>query len=200
MYLIGASGHAKVILDILQSLKIPVSGLYDDNPNIRSLNSIPVSGRYKQEGLDAPLIISIGDNKTRAKIAKALKVSFGNACHPSAIISPSAKIGDGTVIMQKAVIQADTTIGNHVIVNTGASVDHDCFIDNFVHISPGSVLAGNVEIGEGSHIGAGAVIIPGIKVGKWCKIGAGAVVIRNIPDNATAVGNPAKIIKINKDE
>jgi acetyltransferase-like isoleucine patch superfamily enzyme len=53
-------------------------------------------------------------------------------------------------------------------------------------------------VGEGTHIGAGAVVIPSIRIGKWCTIGAGTVVIRDIPDYATAVGNPARIIKFRK--
>lgn len=57
-------------------------------------------------------------------------------------------------------------------------------------------MAGHVEVGEGSHIGIGVSIIQGIKIGKWCTIGAGAVIIKDVPDGATVVGNPGKIIKI----
>ena len=55
-----------------------------------------------------------------------------------------------------------------------------------------------VEVGTGSHIGAGAVVIPEIKIGKWCIIGAGTVVIKDVPDYAVVVGNPGKVIRINK--
>jgi sugar O-acyltransferase (sialic acid O-acetyltransferase NeuD family) len=202
MYLYGASGHAKVIIDILESRSVVISGLFDDNPHLQSLNNISVLGSYKGQKLDGPLIISIGENRIRAKIAKEIGTQqlFGKATHCSALISPSANIDEGTVVMQCAIVQASTVIGKHVIVNTGASIDHDCFIGNFAHISPGAVLSGNVKVGEGTHIGAGAVIIPGIRIGKWCKIGAGAVVIKNIPDYATAVGNPTRILKTNRDE
>ena len=57
-------------------------------------------------------------------------------------------------------------------------------------------MAGHVEVGEGSHIGIGVSIIQGIKIGKWCTIGAGTVIIKDVPDGATVVGNPGKIIKI----
>lgn len=69
-------------------------------------------------------------------------------------------------------------------------------ISDYVHISPNVSLAGNVEVGEGTHIGIGASIIQGIKIVKWCTIGAGAVIIKDVPDCATVVGNPGKIIKI----
>ena len=61
-------------------------------------------------------------------------------------------------------------------------------------------MAGGVHIGEGTHIGIGAIVIEGIKIGKWCKIGAGSVVLEDIPDYSTAVGVPAKIIKVNNNE
>ena len=195
MYLYGASGHAKVIIDILKSSGIAISGLFDDNPLIKELYGKKVLGKYEGQELEAAIIISIGDNKIRAKIAKRLRVNFGTAIHSTSIISHTATIGEGTVIMQGVILQADAGIGKHVIVNTTASVDHDCLIGDYAHISPGAVLCGGVVIGEGTQIGAGAVVVPGIKVGKWCRVGAGAVVIRNVPDDSTVVGNPARAIK-----
>lgn len=200
MYLYGASGHAKVIIDILQSTGVKISGLFDDNPDLKSLSGMKVLGKYAGRELEAPLIISIGNNEIRAQIAKKLKVNFGQAVHPGTLISPSARIGEGTVVMQGAIVQADAKIGEHVIINTRSSIDHDCFIGDFVHISPGATLSGNVQVGEGTHVGAGAVIIPGVKIGRWCRIGAGTVVIKDIPDGVTAVGNPARIIKHHANE
>ncbi|ARS36156.1 acetyltransferase [Pontibacter actiniarum] len=196
MYLYGASGHAKVIIDILRGIDVSVAGLFDDNPDLKQLSGLPVLGKYKAEQqLDLPLIISIGHNQIRQKIAQQLKVNFGQAIDKTAILSPTATVGKGTVVMQGAILQAEVQVGEHAIVNTGARVDHDCIVGDFAHISPGAVLCGNVQIGEGTWIGAGAVVIPGVKIGKWCKVGAGAVVLRDLPDHVVAVGNPAKIIK-----
>ncbi len=195
MYLYGASGHAKVIIDILRDSGIPVLGAFDKNPAIKEVVGIPVIGAEVEGTLNAPLIISIGDNAIRQRVANKLQVEFGKAIHHSAILSPSATIAEGTVVMQGAIIQADAQVGRHAIINTGASIDHDCRIGDYAHVSPGAVLSGNVQVGDGTHIGAGAVVIPNLTIGKWCKIGAGAVVIRDIPDNVTVVGNPARIIK-----
>ncbi|OKL39889.1 acetyltransferase [Pontibacter flavimaris] len=196
MYLYGASGHAKVIIDILQSMGVPVQGLFDDNPDLKELCGIKVLGKFSPgHELDAPLIISIGNNRIRASIAWQLPVKYGQAISNTANLSPSASVGEGTVVMQGAILQAEVEVGKHAIINTGAKIDHDCVVGDFAHVSPGAVLCGNVSVGEGTWIGAGAVVIPGIKIGKWCQIGAGAVVIRDIPDKAVAVGNPSKIIK-----
>ncbi|NLO70867.1 MAG: acetyltransferase [Porphyromonadaceae bacterium] len=197
MYLYGASGHAKVIIDILEAQGKVISGLIDDNPKVKELLGYPV---FHEKSKKSPLIISIGDNKIRRKVTEQLEqVTFETAFHPSAIISPNCTIGEGTVVMQGAIIQSSSRIGNHCIINTAASVDHDCTIEDFVHISPNSTLCGNVSIGEGTWIGAGTVITPGVKIGKWCVIGAGSVVTKNIPDDSLAYGNRCKVIKtINK--
>jgi acetyltransferase EpsM len=77
-------------------------------------------------------------------------------------------------------------------------VDHDCVVGDYTHVSPNATLCGDVHLGEGTHFGAGATAIQGVRIGKWCTIGAGAVVISDIPDYATAVGCPARVIKINE--
>lgn len=195
MYLYGASGHAKVIIDILHASNVKIDALIDDNENIHGLHNYKVLHGITNA---SPIIVSVGANATRKKITEKLTGVFGTAIHPSAIISPRAKISEGTVVMQGAIIQSDALIGKHCIINTGASVGHECIIGDFAHISPGAILCGNVSIGEGTWIGAGATIIPGVKIGKWSIIGAGAVVIKDVPDNAVMAGIPAKVIKYNK--
>ncbi len=192
MYLYGASGHAKVIKDILTANNVHIDALVDDNLGLKELQSIPVI--HSAEGC-SPFIISIGSNKIRKMIAERLQTDFISAIHPSAVISPSASVAEGTVVMQGAIVQADAKIGKHCIINTAATVDHECVIDDYVHISPNASLCGNVQVGEGSWIGAGTTVIPGIKIGRWCVIGAGSVVIKDVPDNAVTAGVPAKIIR-----
>lgn len=187
--LFGASGHAKVIMDIITSQGDCVGCLYDDSPHSSSIHGKTV---YKtpETSVNGPLIISIGSNKARKLISERYDIEYTTAIHPKAIISPTVIIGKGVVIMPGAIVQSDVRIGKHCIINTGASVDHECIIGDFAHISPHATLCGNVHIGEGSCIGAGAILIPGVKIGRWCTIGAGSVVIHDIPDNTTAVGNP----------
>ena len=201
MDIIGASGHAKVILDTLKLNNEKISGIWDDNKEIKEFAGYLVSGDVQSclELAPSSIIIAIGNNQIRGKIAERFKnFHFGNALHPSAVISKNAIIGKGTVVMANCTINADSIIGNQVIINTNSSVDHDCIIHDYVHISPQVGLAGHVEVGEGTHIGTGASVIPSIKIGKWCIIGAGAVIINDIPDGVTVVGNPGKIIKKHK--
>lgn len=199
VYLYGAGGHAKVIIDILKEYGISVVNIFDDNKEIKELMGIPII--HDKISSDLPLIISIGNNSIRKKITeKFTEYNYITAISNSAALSDTVTLGKGTVIMQGSIIQSSVTIGAHAIINTGATIDHDCQIGDFVHVAPGCNLCGNVEIGEGTFIGAGTVIIPGVKIGKWSTIGAGSIVRKNIPDNVMAVGNPCKIYKnINND-
>lgn len=192
MYLYGASGHAKVIIDILNANHIAIEALVDDNPELQELHGIPVI--HSADGL-SPFIISIGNNKTRKMIAERIGGPFATAIHPSAIISPYAWIDEGSVVMQGAIIQSDAHIGKHCIINTAATVDHECLIGDYVHISPNTSLCGNVHVGEGTQIGVGSVVVPGIKIGKWSLVCAGSVVTTDIPDYCIATGNRCKVIK-----
>jgi sugar O-acyltransferase (sialic acid O-acetyltransferase NeuD family) len=103
-------------------------------------------------------------------------------------------MGEGVMIAANATINPLAYLGRGVICNTSSSIDHECIIGDFCHIAPNAVLCGNVKIGKGTFVGANSVIRQGITIGNNVTIGAGTVVIRDIPDNATVVGNPQRIL------
>ncbi|MEO6218783.1 MAG: acetyltransferase [Ginsengibacter sp.] len=195
IYLYGAGGHAKVIADILERCGQPIGGFFDQDNSKKIWNYPGYLFPGPFDFLDDELIISIGDNTIRKKIAEGNNAKYFTAIHPGSIISSHSFIGKGSVVMGGVLINADTAIGNHCIINTNSSIDHDCSIDNFVHISPNATLCGGISVGEGVHIGAGAIILPGKKIGNNSIIGAGSVVNIDVCDNVVAVGNPVRIIK-----
>lgn len=193
VYLYGASGHAKVVMDIARLTYCDVPSLIDDNSEIHELAGVPVV--HSAEGL-SPIIVTIGDCKIRRKIIERLgNREYLTLIHPNAVKADSVCIGYGTVVMAGAIMNPFVTVGNHCIINTGASLDHDVKVGNFVHIAPHCTICGGSEVGECTWVGAGTTVIQGIHIGKNCFIGAGSVVVKDIPDNSLCYGNPAKIIK-----
>lgn len=202
--ILGASGHARVIADIIKASNDKLVGFLDDNPDIQGsviFDGKKVLGTTNEDDinkyLDCYFIIGIGSNRVRKLIAeKYPNLKWYTAIHPSSIIGSNVEIGLGSVIMPGTVINTGTKIGKHCIINTCASIDHDNDLKDYVHVSPGAHLAGTVTIGEGTWICAGVTVINNIMIGENNIIGAGATVIKNIEEsNKTFVGVPVRKVE-----
>ncbi len=197
-FIFGCSGHGKVIAELAEMLNLKIEAFLDDSPKGKHFGTIPIYNTTEKLSFDAnsSLIIGVGNNKIRKMLSARFDYfKLFTLIHKSAIISTSAKIENGTVVMANVIVNAEAQIGQHVILNSASIIEHNCIIGDFVHVSPGVTLSGNIIIGEGTHIGSGSTVIPGIKIGKWCTIGAGTVVLKDVPDGATVVGNPGRVIK-----
>jgi len=198
----GASGHGKVVADVVQRAGLPyLEGFIDDGVEPGTLIlDLPVKGgeewlRQQAEAGAVAVALGIGINRTRQRVARRCRemgVALVTACHPAAAIAPSARLGEGTVVMAGAAINPDARLGPGVIINTGAVVEHDVVIGEFAHLSPNAATGGGVRLGALSHLGLGAVVLPLVSVGQGTVVGAGAAVIQDLPDNVVAVGLPAK--------
>lgn len=204
---LGAGGHAKVIIDILLHQGVSILGIvvHDRTKIGEKFLGVPIIGndadvlQYSTQSIYLVNALgSIGSTEVRRMLFIKFKTqgyNFATVVHSSAIIAADVQMKEGTQVMAGAVIQTGCIIGENSIVNTRASIDHDCLIGSDVHISPGVTICGGVIVGAGTHIGAGTTLIQEIKVASNCIIGAGSVVIRNISANRVAFGNPAKEVR-----
>lgn len=196
---VGAGGHAKVVLATLYDLGIDVEGVLDDArvSAIGEILGVPIIGPISLlSEQPARAVLAIGSNAVRQRLAASLvEVEWLTLVHPRAVVHESVTLGSGTVVFAGAVLQPDTVVGRHVIVNTGATIDHDGRIVDFAHVAPGAHLSGGVTVGEGGFLGVGACAVPDITIGAWGIVGAAAAVVQDLPSNVTAVGVPAMPIK-----
>lgn len=194
--IIGAGGHAKVVIEIAELLKYDISGVFDQNKDIQSILNYPVSNTFRKSD-EGNVFYALGSNLKRKKNAQDFGTPNINLIHPNAVVSKRTEMGMGNIIMAGAIVNSSVIIGSNCIINTGAIIDHDCHIGDYVHISPGVAMAGNVTVKEGAQVGIGACVKQNITIGEWSVVGAGAVVISDVPPNVVVVGNPARYLKPN---
>ncbi len=207
----GASGHAKVVLDILRCQGIyQVVALLDEyKVNGTECGEWRVTGKLNelpllaQQHADLAVVVAVGDNWRRSHLTSDIRalcpaVRFATAVHPSAQVAQGVSIGEGTVIMAGAVINPAASVGEGCIVNTRASLDHDSVLGPFASLGPGVATGGGVRIGECTNVGIGASVIQEISIGAHTVVGAGAVVVRSLPECVVAYGVPARIIRTRK--
>ncbi len=197
VYVIGAGGHAKVVIATLQAAGRLVAGVLDDDEarwGTRVLGGVVAGPVERAAELGATCVLAIGANAVRRRLAEELegRVRWATAVHPAAHVHPTVRLGEGSVVFAGAVLQPDSDVGAHVIINTGASADHDNALGDYVHLAPGARLAGGVTLEEGVFMGIASAALPGVRVGAWTTVGAGGVVTRDLPAHVTAVGVPAR--------
>jgi sugar O-acyltransferase (sialic acid O-acetyltransferase NeuD family) len=204
VHVIGAGGHAKVVIATLEASGWTVKAVYDDQPALwgKTVLGHPIQGPVAKLASmpGAPAIIAVGDPSVRERIARQMPLNWVSVVHPAATVHASVRVGAGTAVFAGAVVQPDVVLGQHVIVNTGAMVDHDGVIGDFANIGPGTHLAGGVQIGSRSELGTGCILIPCVQVGGHSIVGAGAVLIHDVPHGVVVAGCPARVLRVRTEQ
>lgn len=204
--IIGAGGHGRVVLDIIQAARTQRAVCFlDSNPALRDrrVDGVPVWGGLElleslaERGVRG-VVVAIGDNGVRrafADDAMRAGLSLCNAIHPSAQVASTARLGRNVVVAAGAMVCAHCQVGDSAILNTGCIIDHETMIGTGAHICPGVRLAGHVTVESGGFVGIGATVVQNVRVGFDAVIGAGAVVLQDVDPMTTVVGVPARAVK-----
>lgn len=201
--IIGAGGHAKVVIDIFRQsdtwdpmgcldMAVPVGSVIE---GVSVIGTDGMLSYLRQAGV-CFAFVAIGDNALRFRLlqqAQQLGFRIPNAISPYAYIAPSARLGVGIAIMPGAVVGPDVVLGDGVIINTRASVDHEGIVESCGHVAPGATLSGNVHVEAMAMVGCGASVIQQRRIGSGTVVGAGAAVVSDLPPHVVAHGVPARV-------
>jgi sugar O-acyltransferase (sialic acid O-acetyltransferase NeuD family) len=190
--ILGAGGHAKVVINALLTSNREILGVTDPNRKVgekvlgvKVLGDDSIVFQFTPSSLE--LVNGIGalpDSTLRSKITAVFRekgYTFATVIHPQTIIAPDVVLAEGVQLMAGSIIQPGSSIGHDTIVNTRVSIDHDCIIGNGCHIAPGTVVNGNVTIDQGCFIGAGSCVTQNITIGREVVVAAGSVIHRDLP-------------------
>lgn len=205
---IGASGHAKVIIDIIEKQDcFAILGLIDTFKEVgTNLMGYKVIGRedaipgLMASGKISGGIIAIGHNWVRHEVANRIRdlapeFRFVNAIHPSAQLAREVTLGHGVAIMAGVSVNPGTQIGDFCFLNTNASADHDNTMGEFSCLQPNVATGGNVKVGAFSSISLGANVIQGVCIGPHTIVGAGSTVLSDIQGFVVAYGTPCRVFR-----
>jgi sugar O-acyltransferase (sialic acid O-acetyltransferase NeuD family) len=204
--ILGASGTGLDIAEAVEDINTlaprwRIRGFLDDNPALQgtSFGGYPVlGGLARAHDLPGEFVLAIASTKARglrAELLARLEIEaerFATVLHPTVSLSPRSSVGPGGVILHHAVVGPNVVIGAHVLICAHATIGHDGRLGDHVVLAPAVGLSGAVEVGTAAYLGSGARVREKTRIGARALVGIGAVVLRDVGDNATVLGNPAR--------
>jgi sugar O-acyltransferase (sialic acid O-acetyltransferase NeuD family) len=205
--ILGAGGMARDTLDVVEAriddgadeevLGFLVDAGYGAPGSM--VNGKPILGdlTWLRDRPDVEVVCAIGAPADRRRVVERvteLGAKFCTLVHPRAIVTKRVVLGAGVIVTAGVILANNIEIGDHAILNLGSTIGHDGRVGAFVTVAPGAHLNGNVSVGAGTYVGTGASVIEKTKIGEWAVVGVAAGVVRDVPSNATVIGNPAHVL------
>ncbi|UOQ76096.1 acetyltransferase [Hymenobacter sp. 5516J-16] len=207
--IVGAGGLGREVVVLARQINAvrphwQLTGFYDDRaPATPAVHGLPYLGTIAALNAEfEPLhvVVAVGNSRSRAAVVARLTsptLTFPILVHPGVALQPEQRvqIGAGSIISQGCILTCDIVLGRHVLLNLGCTVGHDAVLEDFCSLMPHANVGGEAYLETGVYLGTNATVINQVRVGANAIIGAGAVAVRDVPENCTAVGVPAQVIK-----
>lgn len=191
--------------DLSQAEGFKMFGTEDSKICIGDLDAIRA---YLEENKDKITETYMEQDRRNSAIPMIDMTNINARIEPGCFIREHVTIGDNAVIMMGAVINIGAKIGEGSMIDMGAVLGGRAEVGKHCHVGAGAVLAGVIEppsanpvvLEDDVLIGANAVVIEGVRIGKGAVVGAGSIVTKDVPAGTVVVGNPARIVKEEKDD
>lgn len=210
LVILGGHGDGTVASQVISDLSklgkdINLLGFLNDHVEVGELIcGVPVLGKTTEwAALPENVyfhysLLSVGKMKERSELIKSFNIPDSRTVsliHPTAMISDTTEIARGVLVCAYAVFQPGTKVGRCCSIRAGANIGHDVTIGDYSYVGPNSTLCGYSKLESGSYIAPNAVLRDKTTSGCFSVLGAGSVAYKNLPENTTWLGNPARRIK-----
>ncbi len=211
LFIYGARGAGIEVHDLVvrnNKLKEKYSSIYfiddfvdeTDYYGTKTIHFTSCKGYMKND--DAEFIIAVGEPAARKMLFDKIKLAgyaFATLIDETAIISETARISEGCVINAYAIVSAEVIIKENCFIMFESIIGHHAFIESHCLICPKATVGGHSRIGTQTFLGLGSSMMQRVNIGKKAIVGLGSMVFRDVEDNTTVIGNPARVTKGNSE-
>lgn len=196
--LIGAGGFGKEVKAWLENYSAAnvIHGFVDD-----SVVDKDVIGTLEEHLIvaDAHYVTCFGTGASRVAVGVRLEqrgARFGTLVAPMGNYASDVRRAYGGIFLGMCSISSNVAIGRFVLVQGFACIGHDVTLGDGVTVGSHAFIGGGATIGANTTVHPHATILPRVRVGNNVVVGAGSVVVKDVPDDVTVFGNPAKVIAV----
>ena len=214
LVIFGVGGLGREVLLLVRQLNEvhpiwDIRGFYDDQPpaaaTVAGLPYLGGSSDLNASTEPVAVAVAVGSPVSRAAVVARLtspQLYFPVLVHPSVEIAThqAVLLGEGCIVQRGGLFTCDITLGRFVLVNLACTIGHDAVLEDFCSLMPHANVSGAAYLETGAYLGTGATVIQGVRVGAHSILGAGAVAVRNVPAHSTAVGVPARELKMRNEQ
>lgn len=207
LLIIGARGFGREIYSLAKRAigyneDFVIKGFLDDNAAALDgfINYPPILGSVEDYVISESDVFicalgSVNWKKHYIKIVHSKGGAFINLIDKSIILNENVAIGTGCIICENVILSNDIIINDFVTIHPFTNFGHDVRIGNYVNIGAYCFFGGFSVIEDEVSVYVRATILDRLRIGKNATVGAGSVVIRNVKENTSVFGNPAKKIE-----
>lgn len=208
LYIVGARGFGREVYNLAKEsegyeTEFKIAGFLDDKADaLAGYEGYPEIAGSVEEFIPAEddvVVVALGDVRFKKKYVDVLLekgAEFYTLVHRDAYISQNVKIGRGCIVCANARISCDIEIGDFNTFQPFCLLGHDVRIGDYCQINSYAFMGGFAVIEDCVTLHTGAIIHPHKRVKSGAVVGAGAVVIRNVAENTTVYGNPARKLEL----
>ncbi|MCV9931879.1 acetyltransferase [Flavobacterium sp. LS1R47] len=204
LIIIGARGYGREVHDLAKqcsgyNTEYVLKGFLDDKSdalegfgNYPEIISSVESYEIQENDVFVCALGSVKWKKHYVELILDKGGKFINLIHPSTILNTNAILGNGLIVFMNSNISNDCVIDDFVTIQGFVGLGHDTKLGKWSHLNAYCFTGGFVVLEEEVCLNTRATILPNVVVRKGATVGAASLVIRNVKENTTVFGVPAK--------